>query len=254
MYRVERKYLCSDYDILVLKQRLSAVLPTDSHQEKECYRVRSVYLDTYDDDCFNENENGVDERRKYRIRTYPWSDEKFNFEIKEKKNGKTKKDVFPVTAAECEELLRGEPLTFAHGEGEGRPGSERAGDYGAKSAAGARNRAALLMRTASLHPVVIVDYERSAFVYPIGNVRITFDRNIAASDCVENFMDGRLSLVPVLPEHMHLLEVKYDELLPDCIAELLDIGNLRRVTFSKYSICRQAVESGRYGFMKKGIF
>ena len=66
-------------------------------------------------------------------------------------------------------------------------------------------------------------------------------------------MDDRLSLVPVLPEHMHLLEVKYDELLPDFIAELLDIGNLRRVTFSKYSICRQAVESGRYGFMKKGI-
>lgn len=254
MYRVERKYLCSDYDILVLKQRLSAVLPTDSHQKKECYRVCSLYLDTYDDECFYDNEDGVDDRRKYRIRTYPGSDEKLNFEIKEKKNGKTKKEVFPVTVAECEGLLRGEPLAFAPGEGEDKPGGRQPENHGVKSVAGARNRAALLAETRLLHPVVVVDYERSAFVYPVGNVRITFDRNIAASGRVEDFLAGEMPLLPVLPEHMHLMEVKYDELLPDFIAVLLDMGKLRQVTFSKYSICRQAVENGRYGFMKKGIF
>lgn len=222
MYRVERKYLCSDYDILVMKQRLMTALFVDSHQKKEYYRVRSLYLDTCGDDCFYDNENGVDDRCKYRIRAYPESDERLNFEIKEKKNGKTKKDIFPVTAEECEGLLRGEPLTFA---------------------AGARNRAALLTKTALLRPVVVVDYERSAFVYPVGNVRITFDRNIAASGYVENFFDREIPLVPVLPEHMHLLEVKYDELLPDFIVTLLDIGKLRQITFSKYSICRWAVET-----------
>lgn len=265
MYRVERKYLCSDYDILVLKQRLSAVLPTDSHQERDCYRVCSLYLDTYDDECFYDNEDGADDRRKYRIRTYPGSDEKLNFEIKEKKNGKTKKEIFPVTAAECEGLLRGEPLAFAPDEGEDKPGGRQLqimeqnrrrmiGNHGAGQTAGARNRAALLTETRLLRPVVVVDYERSAFVYPVGNVRITFDRNIAASCRVEDFLAGGMPLFPVLPEHMHLMEVKYDELLPDFIAALLDMGNLRQVTFSKYSICRQAVENGRYGFMKKGIF
>lgn len=229
MYRVERKYLCSDYDILVLKQRLSAVLSTDSHQKKDCYRVCSLYLDTYDDECFYDNENGVDDRRKYRIRTYPGSDEKLNFEIKEKKNGKTKKETFPITAEECAGILGGRPVEFAFGEKEEKNC--------------ARNRAALLSGTRLLHPVVVVDYERSAFVYPVGNVRITLDRNIAASGHVEEFLASEMPLLPVLPEHMHLLEVKYDELLPDFIAALLDMGKLRQVTFSKYSICRRAVET-----------
>ena len=37
----------------------------------------------------------------------------------------------------------------------------------------------------------------------------------------------------------HILEIKYDELLPDYIRKILDIGSLQRTAFSKYYFARQ---------------
>ena len=93
-----------------------------------------------------------------------------------------------------------------------------------------------------MEPKVIIAYERTAFVHPSGNVRITFDRNIMASRNREEFLEDRVSgMVPVLPAGMHVLEVKYDEFLPDTIAQQLEIGKLRKTAFSKYYLGRLAV-------------
>lgn len=229
MYRVERKYLCSDYEITVLKQRLSAALLQDMHQKKECYSVRSVYLDDYQDSCFYDNEAGADQRKKYRIRIYPESDDAIHFEVKEKRNGRTRKEMFSMCREECEAILRGEDTCYTGMIFQGKED-------------GLKKQVMMEAQKRLLRPVVIVDYERSAFVYPLGNVRITFDRNIAASTYVEEFFEKDVPLVPVMSEHIHLMEVKYDEFLPDFIARILDLGNLKRVTFSKYYLCRQAVE------------
>ena len=98
------------------------------------------------------------------------------------------------------------------------------------------------MRCNRMEPKVIIAYERTAFVHPSGNVRITFDRNIMASRCVEEFLEDRVSgMTPVLPAGMHVLEVKYDEFLPDTIAQQLEIGKLRKTAFSKYYLGRLAI-------------
>ena len=44
---------------------------------------------------------------------------------------------------------------------------------------------------------------------------------------------------PVLPVGQQLLEVKYDEYLPDFIYRSLMLPNLRQTAFSKYYICRK---------------
>ena len=235
-YRVERKYFCSDYQMLVLRQSLAAILPVDEHQTGDAYAVRSVYLDSYADESWEENEEGVDDRKKYRIRIYPDADERIRFEVKYKKRSRTRKEAFPIRRGECEKILQGESLMEALGSGaletDGR--MDRLDDL--------RNRVAVDGQAGLWKPALIVDYERSAYVYPMGNVRITFDRNIAASICIPQFFDRDLPLTPILPTHMHLLEVKYDEFLPDFIAQLLDLGTLQHVTFSKYYLCRQAME------------
>ena len=93
----------------------------------------------------------------------------------------------------------------------------------------------LKSRDSLMRPKAIIEYERTAFVYPAGNVRITFDRNIMASRfCSAFFQDSVPEMTPVLPTGMHVLEVKYDEFLPDAIAGALELGNLRRTAFSKY--------------------
>ena len=44
-----------------------------------------------------------------------------------------------------------------------------------------------------------------------------------------------------MPSNRHILEVKYDELLPHYILQALDTGRLRRQSFSKYYMTRAAI-------------
>ena len=97
----------------------------------------------------------------------------------------------------------------------------------------------LQMMTRKLRPVVIVEYVRIPYVYKNGNVRITLDTNIASSSAVETFLDPHISGRPVLPVGQQLLEVKYDEYLPDFIYRSLMLPSLRQTAFSKYYICRK---------------
>lgn len=223
-YREELKFFCSDYDIEILMHRLRAILPYDVHQKDDCYLIRSLYFDTFDNQCFYENAAGVDNRKKYRIRTYNNSDQKIHFEIKEKTHSKTKKTSYPLTRKECD--------SFLEGTGNLTVGSSPV-----------LNEIFMEEQLHLLHPVVTVEYERTAFTYPVGNVRITFDRNISAIPKIPDFFSAHPAKRPVMPSGVHVLEVKYDELLPDFIAQTIDIGNLRQTACSKYYLCRQACDT-----------
>lgn len=214
----------TDADLTLLAARLRNVMSQDIHQEGDCYEIRSLYFDDAWDRCLNENEAGVDQREKYRIRTYDPASGVIHLEIKEKNRGLTKKRSCDLSREECLTLMDGElPLTV-----DGRA---------------PLNCLKVQMRCARMAPKVIIAYERTAFVHPSGNVRITFDRNIMASRCCDEFLEGRVSgMTPVLPAGMHVLEVKYDEFLPDVIAQQLEIGKLRKTAFSKYYLGRLALE------------
>lgn len=226
-YRVENKYLCTDYQLAILKHRMKQLLPADENQKGECYSVRSVYFDTYGDDCFRGNVDGNDKRSKFRIRIYNNSDSQIRFEIKQKKNGYIKKESFGMQREECEELLGGKCIKLD------------------ENRSPVRNRVMLQQKINLLRPVIIVDYERSAYICPIGNVRITFDRNVAVSTAVRDFFEEELAMTPLLEPHMHLMEVKYDEVLPDYIEKALNLGNLQRIAFSKYYLGRQATDKSK---------
>ena len=223
-YRVENKYLVTDADIAVIEARLKAVMKQDIHQEGDCYTIRSVYFDDIMDGCMDENESGVDHRNKYRIRIYDPHADFIRLEIKEKTKGLTRKYSCKLSREEAEAVMDGSmPLTF-----DGRK---------------PLNLMKLQMRAAKMQPKAIIEYERTAFVHPVGNVRITFDRNIAASRFCDDFFEDRVSgMVPVLPAGLHVLEVKYDEFLPDFIAKQLEIGILRQTAFSKYYLGRMAIK------------
>jgi len=86
--------------------------------------------------------------------------------------------------------------------------------------------------------VVIVEYDRVPFVHPDGNVRITMDLNISSSNQIERFLEPQIARRPVMPAGQHILEVKFDEFLPDYIKNSLELGNLRQTSFSKFYLCR----------------
>lgn len=195
----------------------------DVHQDGDCYEIRSLYFDDCWDRCMEENESGVDERQKYRIRTYGPEGQTIHLEIKEKRSGLTKKTACDVSREACCQIMEDKlPLMLD----QRKP----------------LNQLQMQMRCTGMRPKAIIAYERTAYVHPIGNVRVTFDRNIMASPCCEDFFEGRIpGMVPVLPKGIHVLEVKYDELLPDFIARQLELGSLQKCAFSKYYLGRLAV-------------
>lgn len=214
----------TDADLALLAGRLKSVMSQDIHQEGDCYEIRSLYFDDAWDRCMDENEAGIDSREKYRIRTYDPRSETMHLEIKEKTHGLTQKRSCDLSRQECRQILAGTlPLQL----------DDRA----------PLNRLQMLMRCCRMEPKVIISYERTAFVHPSGNVRITFDRNILAGRYPEDFLEDRVpGMVPVLPAGVHVLEVKYDEFLPDVIAQQLEIRKLRQTAFSKYYLGRLAVQ------------
>ena len=222
-YRVENKYIVSDLDIAILSSRLKALMEVDIHQVGDCYEIRSIYFDDIWDTCLDENAAGIDCRKKYRVRIYDPAQSVLNLEIKEKQNGLTRKTACPLSQEEYGMICRNEQnLCF----GDRKP----------------LNQLILQQKCAEMRPRLIVAYERTAFVHPTGNVRITFDRNIMASRVCEDFQEEQISgLTPVLPVGMHILEVKYDEFLPDMIKRQLELGRLQQTAFSKYYLGRLAV-------------
>ena len=221
-YRHELKYQVTDGQIQLLRNRISHLLPLDSHvAQSGSYCIRSLYFDDYDNRCLKENENGTDPREKFRIRIYNGSAEKISLECKRKERGKTHKTSCPLTQEQTRQLMAGKILP----------------DIGSQPPL--LRKLTLQMMTRRLRPVVIVEYRRIPYVYKNGNVRITLDTNILSSSEVETFLDPRISGRPVLPVGQQLLEVKYDEYLPDFIYRSLMLPNLRQTAFSKYYICRK---------------
>ena len=221
-YRHEIKYVISAAQIPLLKSRIANLMQPDPHAgEDGIYSIRSLYFDDYSNRCYYENENGTDPREKFRIRIYNHSTDRIMLECKRKEKGKTLKESCPLTLEQAELLIQGKPLPQIG------------------SLPSLLNKFVLAMRTKGLHPVVIVEYQRIPYVYKNGNVRITFDTQIASSSHVTDFFADTLPRRPIMPVGQHLLEVKFDEYLPDFIYRSLNLGRLQQTAYSKYYLCRK---------------
>lgn len=82
-----------------------------------------------------------------------------------------------------------------------------------------------------------MDYTREAFTFPAGNVRVTLDYDIRTGlDCTA-LLDTGCVTVPV-PGEPAILEVKWDEFLPDIVRDAVNLRGVRAGAFSKYAACR----------------
>ena len=221
-YRHELKYLISTAQMALLKARVAPLMARDYHaQEDGTYNIRSLYFDDYSNRCYYENENGTDPREKFRIRIYNHSSERIMLECKRKEHGMTRKTTCRLTKAQAEQLIQGRCLVQT------------------ESLPPLLQKFNLQMQTRLLRPVIIVEYERVPYIYKNGNVRVTFDTQIASSSDVTNFFSDVLPKRPIMPVEQQLLEVKFDEYLPDYIYRNLNLGVLRQTAFSKYYLCRK---------------
>lgn len=220
-YRHEYKYLTDSVQEAILLIRAKGLLERDPHAgETGSYLVRSLYFDDREDTCLWENESGTDLRSKFRLRYYGTDHKRARLEKKSKIHGMTGKESCPLTEEECRLLTEG---TVPDSDGQ-MPEQKR--------------RLFLEMRLKHLEPKVIVTYERTPFVYPGGNVRVTFDRNISSSGEIRHFLRGDYGTRPVLAQGNHVLEIKWDEVLPLHIKAAMQLNTLIWTACSKYHMCR----------------
>ena len=221
-YRHEYKYQCTLQKLLCIRNQIEPILYQDSNVGDDgTYTIRSLYFDDYNNRCFYENVNGTDPREKFRIRIYNGDASFIKLELKRKERGKTKKLSCHLSEELCRMAMNGELLPIEAVD------------------SAVYRKFCMQQSTRLLQPKVIVEYDRVPFVYPDGNVRVTLDLQIRSSDRIENFLDKEIASRAIMPTNRHLLEVKFDEYIPDFIYQAVQAQNLQQTTFSKYYLCRK---------------
>ena len=221
-FRHEYKYEIDIAQQRLLEQRLGDVLTLDPHVGPSGkYQIRSLYFDDWYDTCYYEKIDGVDPRDKYRIRIYNGSTDRIRLERKRKESGKINKISCPMTVEQVERLIRGGRLLW---EEDMHP---------------LLRKLYILQETRGMRPKVIVEYERAPYVHKDGNVRVTIDTDMRTSSDVSSFLDKETRCRPIMPEGRQLMEVKWDEFIPDHIYRAVQMDGLRQTTFSKYTLCRR---------------
>ena len=90
----------------------------------------------------------------------------------------------------------------------------------------------------NIMPSIVVSYHRTAFIYPISDVRITFDSNIQSGLYNYDLFNTSYPRFNVDEKGKQVLEVKFNEVLPLHIANVLnDIPSCREAV-SKFALCR----------------
>lgn len=211
-YRSELKYILNNNDFNILKHNLKALLKKDSNCLNESYKISSLYFDDYKNTSYNQVVNGISERWKYRIRFYNNDNTYIKLEKKYKRNNRTLKTSTRITYEIFENILKRNV----------KIGKDKL-----------LNEFIIKINTDLLKPVIFVEYDRIPYVYKIGNVRITLDYNIGYTTRFNNlFGEKRLYYI-----NEKILEVKYNELLPDFIRYKLELNHLEQISFSKFRNC-----------------
>lgn len=221
-YRCEMKHCVKKSDFIMLEGRLKHIMKLDKHSKNNgSYNVRSIYFDTYDDDYLFKKEDGLNERFKIRIRIYNKSDEVIKLEVKYRRDGYVRKEGCLISREMCERLMDGSFLRID----ECRDNKVLYKVY-------------LEQHLHYLKPKVIVEYDRIAYTSPLGNVRITFDSDIRTSKYIHRFFCDDLFSVSISSDKCEVLEVKYDEFIPDYIMQEVELNTLSQISFSKYYLAR----------------
>lgn len=221
-YRHELKYSINYSDYLALRSKLCHIMRKDEHVRSDGkYLIRSIYFDNYRDKALSEKINGNAKREKFRIRWYNDDLSFISLEKKQKINGLTQKLDAVWTQDELRRFFAGER------------------DWMINHPSPLTRELYVKMKTEQLVPRVIVSYTREPFVYSAGNVRITFDSDVRSSLFSHNFLNDTTDIGVADEPGITILEVKYDDFIPEIIACLLQTENCRQTAYSKYCASRR---------------
>ncbi len=221
--RNELKYYLNDVQTEGLQRQLAELMEFDRHSEGSLgYRVRSLYFDSFDDECLYQKQSGLLHRKKIRLRSYGEANaETVKFEIKHKNGQLVRKDSVEIKKEDAEQICAGNYAILLDYENS------------------VLDSIYTTFVTRAYKPKVIVEYLRVALVFPVSNIRITFDKKLSSNinhlDLFSNVQDT----MPVVIEGKQILEIKFDHFLPDYFKMVISAINAERMAISKYTLARR---------------
>ncbi len=229
-YRHEIKLLLSKAEYLATRAKLAPILSQDEFTlDSGDYFIRSLYFDDIKKSAYWEKLSGVADRKKYRIRIYNLCDSVIKLECKEKKGDRIHKRSVALDRAAADKIIGGDFSPLAEID------NELAKEIYA------------LSKTSGLQPSVIVDYDREAYIHPVSNVRLTFDKALHAGISSADIFDKEAVTLPVYPEGYVIFEVKYDDVIPKHLAQIVSSCQGQKLALSKFCLCRDKM----MGFKEK---
>lgn len=218
--RREEKHLLTLREALHWEHVFSQVMMTDQYSARGSYAVRSLYFDTVDDKDFFDKMTEQNCRRKIRLRIYSSDQTTAKLELKQKENIYQKKRTLNISREDATALINGR---FSVLLGYRTPFADEL--YS-------------IMTQECYRPKTIIEYQRRAFMAKENNIRLTFDREIRATECCFDLYAKTLPLYPVFHSGNTIFEVKYDKFMLGYISELIGGVNKRAISSSKYCLGR----------------
>ena len=218
-YRHEWKHRLSSSDMIAIRSRMRAIARPDPHATDGSYLIRSLYFDTPGDRALRDKLNGVDMREKFRIRFYDLNPDVIHLEKKSKIGGLGTKYSASLDETGAMRIVDGDISWMMDS------GSSLIQELYCK------------MYYQQMRPKTIVQYMREPFIYEPGNVRVTLDYDLKSGLQCTDFLNPEAVMVPA-PDAPILMEVKWDEYLPEIIRDAVQLPHCRSESFSKYASCR----------------
>ena len=222
-WRYEKKFYLSWQDYRVLREALLSFMEPDPHTDAQRrYEVRSLYFDTIDNRDFHEKMEGIEKRRKVRLRCYGNNEDPVKLEVKEKQGELIRKLSSNIKRKDAERLA----ATPDH--------CALLQHY----AGAAARKVQYLFSTRLYKPAALITYFREAYLLKENGVRVTFDLDLRYDTTSLALFPRRTLMGSCAVPGVVIAEVKYYEFLPDFIWSLLQACSLQRAAISKYCMGR----------------
>jgi len=221
VYRHELKYFISFTSHTILSELFRGTMSPDPNgDENNEYWIRSLYFDSIENDDFYDKEIGVKTRKKIRMRIYDVNQQWVKLEIKNKDEQYMLKETASLNRDEARALIAGDREFLLNQDNR------------------TLNKVYYFMTRDIYRPVVIVDYEREAYVGSVQDIRITFDKNIRASMVDFDMFNPHLNMEPVFEYPTMVVEVKFNRFMPGWLKDILSAFQSERYAISKYCLGR----------------
>ena len=222
IFRHEFKYYINFFEYQVIRNRLRRILNNDLYSNANGnYHIRSLYFDDLHNSALYEKQAGILARRKFRIRIYNLSEEVIKLEKKSRIGQFINKESIQISKKDYKKII------------------DKDFSFLKESTSKLLNEFYFHLTASKIRPDVIVDYVREAYTSKISKIRITIDKNLSTGLLSTDLFDKELPTIDVIEKPLYVLEVKYNNFLPNFIKDAIQLSSSQRYAISKFVICKK---------------